>query len=144
MKHLRHEFKQLLTDTLKLAKWPKYIIEWHVRRLTITYTNGKTICNILNNVNCPWRPTGCNCEAIKKRLQEAKCPWSPPTVNGHIFFTGREFEGPHKKCLHINNGNIPTSAFWDIKRTIGNAKKEIPFDIPDSVWERHSKHLLRQ
>ena len=46
---------------------------------------------------------------------------------------------PHQQWKHI-----PTSAFWDIKRTIGNVKKEIPFDIPDSVWERHSKHLLRQ
>ena len=72
--------------------------------------------DILVNVNRPWRPQGCKCTEIMNQIRGAGSGWCPPCTNGHIFFTGREYQGPKSSCLTNHNINIPAPSNWDLKR----------------------------
>ena len=82
--------------------------------------------DILVNVNRPWRPQGCKCTEIMNQIRGAGSGWCPPCTNGHIFFTGREYQGPKSSCLTNHNINIPAPSNWDLKRAWERVISQLP------------------
>ena len=69
---------------------------------------------------------GCQCQEIRERLKAKGCKWTPPEVDGHIFFIGREYQGPWAKALNTNSANIPTPTRWDAERAWEYIYRQIP------------------
>lgn len=92
-----------------------------MKNLKMTYTPMKTIKDIMSNINCPWRPTGCACAAVKAKLRAVKSAWQPPEVNGHVFFIGREYHGPRAAAMNMCSSNIPRATPWDWRNALESA-----------------------
>jgi hypothetical protein len=120
------------------TNWPVYMVEWHMRRLQIIAVTGDSMFGILNNVNMPWRPKGCACQAFRESLKANACAWTPPMVDGHVFFIGREYQGPYAHALQTANTNIPNTTTWDVKRTLTKSfgRLPIPLELPAEEIER--------
>ena len=124
---LKSQIRLLL---MKNTGWPDFLVEWHMRNIKITLTDTKSIGDILSNVNMPWIPRGnCTCNEVITRLRKSNCGWAPPAVDGHIFFTGREYKGPCKDVLNMCRINIPKASSWDITRAFESALKTLPCSI---------------
>ena len=124
---LKVQIRDLLTRKLQ---WPDYLIEWHVRNISVSRSSPPSVIDILANMNKPWRPKStCTCDRVTRKLRELGSGWCPPTVNGHIFFTGREYAGPWKRCLNVCSTNIPAPTRWDITRTWAKVVRQLP--IPE-------------
>ena len=91
------KLKALILDKIENQTWPGFIKTWMKRNVKIITESPKTIEDTLINVNMPWCPKGCSCAQIQSRF---KAPL--PTINGHIFCIGREYEGPHKTVSSSN------------------------------------------
>ena len=124
------ELKEKVRQLLSLRSgWPEYLVEWHIRNIKIIRTDGKSIGDILTNVNMPWVPRGrCSCNDILHKLRKAGSVWMPPAVDGHIFFTGREYRGPSKESLNRCAANIPKASTWDLRRAVEAVIKRLPCD----------------
>jgi hypothetical protein len=121
------QVKRLLSDKMG---WPAFLVEWHMRNLRISRSSPPSVGDVLANVNKPWRAKGaCTCERVTRKLRELGSGWCPPVVNGHIFFTGREYGGPSKRCLNVCSTNIPAATRWDLKRTWYKVAQQLP--IPE-------------
>ena len=66
---------------------------------------------------------------------------APPEVDGHIFFIGREYDGPCKEVINDNMGNVPHPTRWDMRRTWSNVYRSLPDvfrgKIDKDAWESH-------
>eukprot|EP00966_Prymnesium_polylepis_P061851 1435275-Prymnesium_polylepis.2 len=123
---LKEKVRQLLSLR---SGWPEYLVEWHIRNLKVIQTTGKSIGEILSNVNMPWVPRGkCSCNDVLHRLRKAGSTWMPPAVDGHIFFTGREYRGPSKESFNRCAANIPKASKWDLERAVESVIKTLPCD----------------
>ena len=120
---VRAEVRQLLE---KRTHWPEYIVEWHIRNMRITFTKSKKIADIMPNVRCPWRPTGCACQVVFERLRAKGSAWRPPTLEGHIFFIGREYAGPRQAVLQVGSVNVPRHTPWDARVALERELKCVP------------------
>ena len=121
--------------------WPEYVVEWHMRNFRTTYSKEKAISDILPNVSCPWRPTGCSCAEVRKRLRESSSGWKPPQTEGHIFFIGREYLGPHMAALNVSACNMPKTTEWDARMALERGLKEIPGNVGELERKRLAKTI---
>ena len=98
--------------------------------MTVSRVNTLCIGDMMINVNKPWVPRGtCQCQAVLNKLRACGSGWCPPTTDGHIFFTGREYRGPHATVLHLGNANIPKASSWDVKRVWEQIYSDLPFPV---------------
>ena len=133
--------KQLRAVITEHSNWPSYVIEWHMRNLRITRTDGRSIRDSLSNMNKPWRPRGkCTCDHFVQQLRVAGCGWCPPVTDGHVFFTGREYKGPHRTVLNVANVNMPTPTSWDLRRAWNQLFDDLPIQ---TVQQDKRAHMLK-
>ena len=55
-------------------------------------------------------------------------------LNGHIFFVGREYEGPYSRILRRNTGNVPAPTDRDLKQNWLYAVKQFPIKRTEREW----------
>ena len=56
-----------------------------------------------------------------------------PEIDGHIFFTGRDYVGPCFEVISDNIGNIPQPTELDFKRTWENVYKQLPSHFQNHI-----------
>ena len=139
---LAPELKKRIGNIIrKYSGWPPHIVEWHIKNIRISESNSKGIGEILHNVNMPWKPENrCRCGDIYKNLRKAGSKWEPPKCNGHIFFIGREYEGPHRDLLNMCNKNIPNNSRRDIWNILNTCLKQVNFPVPENA----KKNILKE
>ena len=97
----------------------------------------------MSNVATPWRPTGCACERFRRQLRSKGSTWQPPELEGHIFFTGREYCGPHAQVFAVANTNIPNGTNWDWSNVLRKEITGLPVSIEksevDMICKRFNK-----
>ena len=111
----------------KVNAWPEWLAAHHVQRLQLTTESTPSIAKILSNVNQPWREhKGCTCEKVKQQLRAAGYKGTLPTIDGHIFFIGREYDGPFASVLKHNSGGIPNPTKWDLEKAWEGLYDQLP------------------
>ena len=90
------------------------------------------------NVNKPWKEhTGCCCEKVEAALKVAGYRGRLPRSKGHIFLTGREYDGPWKAALTGHAVNNPTATAWDVRKAWERAYDQLPHDwCSKPEWEK--------
>ena len=133
-----HEIKNQIKKILQDTGWPDYIVTWHMAKLKFVSTHAKTISEILNNVNMPWKPTGCNCAKIHDNLNKRGFCQRLPMIQDHIFFISRDYNGPNCATTMYGANNIPLQSNWDAHRAISDIWKQLPKQIrsPMKEWSK--------
>lgn len=95
----------------------------------------------------PWIPEDkCQCATVRNALNKLGGePAKLPTVEGHLFFIGRDYEGPNKEALHVGSNNVPQQTMWDAAKAVESIRGQLPAKIrPTEVqWQRTSKKVLQ-
>ena len=69
-------------------------------------------------------------------------------IDGHVFFTGREYVGPHKEVLNRPNVGNPTPTKLDMMRSWEKVLKEVTrhcgCDLPESEWRTMMEGCMTQ
>ena len=121
------KFRAVIGKLLKEKGWPEHLVNWHLQKLKVTTAKQTSVADILSNVNKPWCPSGgCTCDKVRQRLKEAGWTGALPTLNGHIFFIGREYTGPHREVLNQCNANVPHPSRFDLLRTWERMRDNLP------------------
>ena len=123
------------------VKWPAYVRQWHKDKARIITVAQKSVSDILCNVNHHWKLgdcASCKCQQVYAQLKERGCNIKLPEIDGHIFLTAREYQGPCKEVIHANLGNVPHPTPLDMKRAWMDVKTQIPAvfrdEVTDAAW----------
>ena len=134
-----HAVKRLVHERIRSTDWPAFLQDWHCGRMRLITESQPSLEDILCNVNKPWcEHKGCKCGAVKERLRAAGYEKELKHIEGHVFFVGREYDGPCRAALNVCAANIPTQTAWDLSR----AWERIHTQLPESVrgtataWKR--------
>ena len=78
-----------------------------LKNLKITRKKRANIGDILMNFRSHAKggKAQCGCKYIQKKMRQQG--WEPPMVDGHIAFTGAQYEGPFREVLQQNCQNTP-------------------------------------
>ena len=107
--------------------WPEYLMQWYVQQIKFKTKTTPAIEEILHNVNQPQKlKSGCQCAQVATRLRAAGYRGQLPQVKEHLFFIGREYDGPHKSCLNVCGKNRPTPTRWDLRRYWADMYHQLP------------------
>lgn len=128
--------KHTVMTQIEKMPWPPFLREWHKRNIKVIAANQPNISDILSNVNKPWSWQGggtCKCAEI----QRARGPHTLPMVEGHIFFTNRDYTGKHARALQYGANNIPQQTEWDLKRAWHSIGQNLPecLRVDPSTWD---------
>ena len=74
-------------------------------------------------------------------MKEKNIEWEIPKINGHIFFTGREYKGIHKNALNLSNCNIPIMSKFDTKMML---KRELKLITNPSRYTSRASEVLKK
>lgn len=115
--------------------------------MRVKTTTQASIGDIMCNVNKPWIPEDkCQCATARNALNKLGGePANLPTLEGHLFFIGRDYEGPNKEALHVGSNNVPQQTMWDAAKAVESIRGQLPAKIrPTEVqWQRTSKKVLQ-
>ena len=115
--------RKAIASCIATQAWPAFLRQWHVQNLRIVTVTQPSIESILCNVNMPWRPKGeCSCRLVRSAVPA----FTFPQVDGHIFFTSREYEGPFGFALKVSGCNTPQQTLWDIARAWHTIPQQLP------------------
>ena len=134
--------KQAVRDEIERTDWPFYLKNWHFSHLSVTTKSQPPITQILCNVTAPWTTCDtCCCSAVKAALARRGYEGALPEIDGHLFFTSRDYDGPHKEALSFGANNVPSQTQWDLVRAWADAHKQFPTWLPveKNVWLRSLK-----
>ena len=130
------KIKAFVIQLIREKPWPAYLQEWTISNLKIITQYPRSIEESLVNVTQPWRNhTGCKCAEIRTQLQEAGYNTELPTTRGHIFMTGREYQGPGSKVMHMCAKNVPKQSMGNVKFAWRHAFKQHNLCDLDT-WEK--------
>ena len=86
-------------------EWPTFLKDWHKNKVRIITEAQPSLEDILSNVNKPWcEHKGCKCRQVVQSLRGVGYKGDLPMIDGHIFFIGREYDGPHRAALNVYVG----------------------------------------
>ena len=114
--HKGVDFKKLksaLLHRIRCKDWPKFLVEWHCRQLTLVKKPPATIAEIMHNVQKHTCTSDCVCHAVESQLRAKGFEGEIPKINGHIFIIGREYEGPCKDVMRTPSMNVPAQSSKD-------------------------------
>ena len=121
---VRREISQMIQS---IEGWPQFLKDWHVSKVRIVTESRPSLDEILVNVNKPWHEhKGCKCHEFEERLRAAGYRGEIKKTRGHVFFTGREWDGPHRAALNVAAMNIPTQTRWDLKWAWERVQAQLP------------------
>ena len=133
---------QVLHRLIEGLPWPEYIQKWHKSKIKLITEKVKPIGDILSNVTKPWLHTHtCCCQQVAQNLGVR-----PPQTHGHIFFTSREYTGPHSEIFTVSGNNTPRQTPWDRARAWDAIYKTLPSwcDVTGAQWSKKLKQCLQR
>jgi hypothetical protein len=135
---------QILPVVARENQWPKYIEKWHKQNMRIMNTGRKNIGEVMINANKPYKfELGCTCRKVHAQMKKLGMDQELPKSHHHIFFIGRDYEGPYNQILQSNANTVPKPTIWDMKRVWMQVKNQLPDvfkeEVSDEWWEERSK-----
>ena len=130
---------QTIRDAIKSTAWPEFLKEWHCSKVKLVTSAQPSLEDILSNVNKPWyEHRGCTCMRVRRRMSEAGYGGALPQTCGHVFFTGREYDGPCKPALNVCTANVPTQTRWNLTRAWEKVYNGLPaaVQIGSDEWAK--------
>ena len=119
--------KAHIQQAIESTSWPDYLKQWHASHARIVTESQPSLEDILCNVNKPWHEHhGCCCKKVCAKLKQEGHHSSLPMTDGHVFFTGREYDGPHRAALNVCAANVPQQTMWNVRRAWERAREALP------------------
>ena len=138
----RAAIKELISTS---TNWFPSLISWFVQSMKFVTTTPRSIGDMLNNVNNRWcnHDMPCCCNEIRLRFTQLGYPVEClPCTNGHILFTGREYNGPFADVLHTGSQNIPHHGKYDLKYLWSTIHRQLPHLITSADWNNKFKSCI--